>query len=76
MLSFIYRMYREYEREHKHPPNALYINDDHLERLRGEFANPGDLNAIQSLLGMEIVLRRDAVHPHVGWLQAATRKVS
>jgi len=74
MLSFIYRMYREYEREHQYPPNVLYINSEHFERLRREFANPNDLNGIRRLLGMEIVVKRDAVHPQMGWLQAAERK--
>ena len=74
MLSFIYRVYRDFEREHDHAPNVLYINPQHLERLCGEFANPRDLNTIRNLLGMEILVRRDAVHPHVGWVQSASRK--
>ena len=74
MLSFVYRLCREFEREHGFRPNVLFINSAHLERLRGDFDNPDDLTAIRRLLGLEILLRRDSVHPQVGWIQSAARQ--
>ncbi len=75
MLSFVYQIVRAFQREHGFRPNVLYIHPDHLERLRGEFANPEDLVGIRRILDMEIVVRGDVIHPHVGWSQVAAREV-
>ncbi len=67
MLSFIYRLAREYEREHGHPPNLLRLNPDHFALLRAELERIPDLGALRRFLGMEIVIDGDLVHPHVSW---------
>jgi len=73
MLSFIYRLVNDFQREHRFRPNVLYINPIHLDRLHSDFANQKDLVEISRLLDMEILLSPDAVHPHVAWSQAASR---
>ena len=53
MLSFIYSLVRDYEAEHGHRPNVLHLNVDHFHRLRQDFVDPGDIEAIIKRLGME-----------------------
>lgn len=65
MLSFIYRLVREFEAEHNLRPNVLYLNVDHFHRLRQDFVDPEDIEAIMNRLGMEIVIDRTAIHPHL-----------
>ena len=67
MLSFIYRLARQYEREHGHPPNLLYLNPAHFAMLRSALAEIPELESLRRFLGMEIVIDGDLVHPHVGW---------
>ena len=72
MLSFLCRIATDFESEHGFRPNVLYINSSHLRRMRDDFAD-SSMTSIRRLLGMEIVVSADAVHPHVGWTQAASR---
>jgi hypothetical protein len=74
MLSFLYRLCHEFEREMGYAPNVLLINPAHLERLRDSFADEPDLDVIRARLGLQILLRSDAVHPRVNWLVSACRK--
>ncbi len=74
MLSYIYRLCRDFELEMGYPPNTLIINRDHLEHLRGSFGAGEDFASIRERLGLEMLLRQDAVHPRVNWLASAARK--
>jgi hypothetical protein len=65
MLSFIYRLVREFEAEHGLRPNVLYLNVDHFHRLRQDFIDPEDIEGIMNRLGMEIVIDKAALHPHL-----------
>ncbi len=76
MLSFIYRLCREFEREMGYAPNVLFINAAHLQRLQESFAGESDLSVIRQRLGLEVLLRADAVHPSVNWQLSASRKAS
>ena len=72
MLSFICRLAADFERAPGFRPHVLYINSSHLRRMRDDFADPS-MTSIRRLLGMEVLVSVDAVHPHVGWTQAASR---
>lgn len=74
MLSFIYRLCREFEIEMGYRPNVLLISNAHLEKLRESLGGEMDFHTIRNLLGLEILLRQDAVHPSVNWLVSASRK--
>ncbi len=74
MLSFIYRLCRDFERDMGYAPNVLFINPGHLASLRDSFAGEADLEVIRQRLGLEVLLRADAVHPSVNWLLSASRK--
>jgi len=67
MLSFIYRLARQYEREHGHPPNLLHLHPAHFAMLQTALAEIPDLGALRRFLGMEIVIDGDLVHPRVSW---------
>jgi hypothetical protein len=40
--------------------------------MRDDF-DDSSMDSIRRLLGMEVVVSADAMHPHVGWTQAASR---
>ncbi|NOZ11234.1 MAG: hypothetical protein GXP09_09385 [Gammaproteobacteria bacterium] len=67
MLSYIYSVVGDFERRHGHMPNLLYISTEHLNRLRDTLEQNGSIDDLASLLGMNIVITRDAVHPRVSW---------
>jgi hypothetical protein len=67
MLSFIYRIATEFEREHGFRPCLLYINPDHYAQLRDELAAVVQLESLRGLLGMDIVIDNTLAHPHVAW---------
>lgn len=75
MLSFIYNLCREFEQEQGYKPNVLFINKAHLETLHNSFSEEFDELDIRQTLGLEILLRQDAVHPSVHWLASAARRV-
>jgi Iap family predicted aminopeptidase len=67
MLSFIYRLTRDFEKEHGFIPNLLYVNGDHLSVLRIDLAGIPQLAGVTRLLGMEVVVSDEVTHPHVAW---------
>jgi hypothetical protein len=68
MLSFIYRVSQQFEKEHGYGPNTLYMNYAHLECLKQQLENPADFNAVTDLLGVELVISGEVVYPCVTWL--------
>jgi hypothetical protein len=75
MLSYIYRIASEFQKEHGYPPNTLFLNRQHLARLELECAGVR-IERILELLGMEIRVEQESGHPHVGWFDTAKREVS
>jgi len=67
MLSFLYRMANTFEREHGFRPNVLYLNNQHFLQLKSQLDNIKDLDALNQLLGMELVLDDELTQPHVAW---------
>lgn len=76
MLSFIYRLVRDFEVEHGMKPNVLYLNDEHFERLREDFYDPDDIKAIVERLDMELVIDHTAVHPRLARLESSYRRAA
>jgi len=67
MLSFIYNVSQKFEQTHGYSPNTLHMNYTHLECLKQQLDNPADFESVTSLLGMELIINQDAVHPTVSW---------
>jgi hypothetical protein len=76
MLSFIYQIVRDYEREHGFRPNLLYVSENQLSHLRQEFSECHNLEEVTRLLGMDIVVDQDTVHPHVAWIDKHWRHIA
>ena len=74
MLSYIYRLFREFELHMGYAPNVLFINHEHMEHLKSSFETQSNLDDIRDRLGLEILLRRGALHPSVNWVASAARK--
>lgn len=74
MLSFVYRLMRDFEKEHGIRPNLLYLNPVHMHFLREQMRSNQPLDEIVRLLGMEIIITREALHPHVAWTQSAGQR--
>jgi len=76
MLGFIYRLVREFELEHGIRPNLLYLNRFHTEALKAAFNQDYSMSQIMNMLGMELIIENDIMHPHVSWTQVAKRAVA
>lgn len=74
MLSFIYRLVRNFEYEHGMRPNLLYLNQTHLSVLSEEVNASIKLDDLADLLEMEIAISQEAIHPHVVWRQPAWQR--
>lgn len=71
MLSYIYRLIRNFEQEHGIHPNLLYINPDHADHLKQSMDERLTIQRIAELLQMEMIINYDIVHPHVAWTYTA-----
>ena len=76
MLSFIYRLVRDFEIKHGIKPNVLYLNAIHFKRLRQDFVDPDDIEAIINRLDMEIVIDNSAIHPHMSRVESSPRQAA
>jgi len=76
MLSFIYQIMREFEVEHGIKANVLYLNNEQFDRLRQDFSEPDDIDAIISRLDMELVIDKSTLHPHLSHHSTSYRQVA
>jgi len=67
MLSTIYQVAKNFEKEHGISPNLLFMNYAHLECLKQQLDDPYDFNSVLVFLGMELILQDHAVNPSVSW---------
>lgn len=73
MLSYIFRLIRDFEHEHGIQPNLLYLNQFHARHLHNSLESQLSYQSVCDLLQMELVIDQEIVHPHVAWTQAAQR---
>ena len=73
MLSFLYRLMRSFREEHGYRPNVVVMSSRHFRLLQENLAELEEYPEISRLLGMEIMLSEECVHPHVGWMPQAKR---
>lgn len=67
MLSFIYKLVREFETDHGYRPNLLQISPHHFTNLRLNLPEFNRREEITRFLGMRIIFSREAIHPQVVW---------
>ena len=65
MLSYLVRIVASYERSHGIRPTLLYLNHEHLTALRANLAQLRTDEAISQVLGMEIIVSDETIHPQV-----------
>jgi hypothetical protein len=65
MLSFLYRLARDFEAAHGEKPNMLYLSRFHFECVRKDFADPDDIGTMMQVLGMTIMITDEAVDPRL-----------
>ena len=73
MLSFIYRLIRDFEQQHGIHPNLLYLNEYHVKHLMDGVADDFSLQNITELLELDLIINREVLHPRVVWTQTAQR---
>jgi uncharacterized protein (DUF1697 family) len=76
MLSFLYRLVRAFRQEHGYSPNVVIMNTRHYQRLLENVPEMRDYGSISRFLRMNVILREDSIHPHVGWMPQAQIKQS
>lgn len=74
MLSFLYRLVRAFHREHGYRPNVVIMNHAHYRQLADSLAGISQYSGMTRLLGMEVILSEDCIHPHVAWRTVAARR--
>lgn len=74
MLSFVYRLVRSFEQEHGVHPNLLYLSSAHMQSLREQLDACEQMDDIVNLLGMEIIITDETMHPHVAWTSPQCRR--
>lgn len=67
MLSFLFKLANNFEREHGYRANVLYLNQGHFQCLKESLAEIKGLDALNKFMGMEIVLMTDAGQPNLAW---------
>jgi hypothetical protein len=74
VLSYLYRIAREFERCHGVTPNLLYLSYGHFEKLSQALSGLRQTGTLIGALDMQIILQRDVAHPRVGWSPARARE--
>jgi len=69
MLSYIYRIAREFQKTHHCSPNIIYLNKEQFHYLRHAFADPDDIDYMTRQLAMHIIISHDALHPHLARIE-------
>ena len=78
MLSYLFRLIDQFQRQHGVEPNLLYVNELHMAELKkavayGQNTQSISEQSISEFLKMEFIISREITHPHVAWTQAGQR---
>lgn len=73
MLSLIYQLSSEFEQRHGVRPNLIYLNPLHHTQFCNDYPDPAVRSRVMEHLGMEVVIDRDVIHPHVAWSSTAQK---
>jgi hypothetical protein len=76
MLSFINGLVFEFERQHGFRPNVVYLSASHLDHLHHDLDVAVVPGGMPRILGMEMVVTSDIVHPHVAWVEQRWSRVA
>ena len=74
MLSLTYQLTRAFEERHSVRPNLIYLNPSHFAIFKSDYPDPAVRARILDRLGLEVVIDRDVMHPHVAWSSTAMKR--
>lgn len=75
MLSHIVTLVDSYERNHGIRPNLVYMNETHYSYLREELPFVRDHNDVVAILGVDIALNDEALHPQAATVRFASENI-
>jgi hypothetical protein len=75
MLSHIVNLVSTYERYHGARPNVVYMNETHYGYLREELPGVRDHNDVIAILGVDIALSDEILHPQVATVRFAAENI-
>ncbi len=75
MLDYIYRLMRDFDKEHGFSPNLLHLNQHHCAYLKSSFDPDLTLHKIMNILGMEVMIDQEVIHPYTSWSHCVSRAV-
>ncbi len=75
MLSHIVNLVQNYEVDHGLRPNVVYMNETHYSYLREELPGVRDHHEVVRILGVDIALADDVLHPQVATVRFAAENI-
>lgn len=75
MLSHIVTILNSYEQHHGERPNVVYMNETHYGYLREELPFVRDHNDVVAILGVDIALADEAMHPQAAIVRFASENI-
>jgi hypothetical protein len=75
MLSHIVSMVSTYEQHHGVRPNLVYMNETHYGYLREELPGVRDHHDVVTILGVDIALSDEVIHPQVATVRFAEANI-
>lgn len=75
MFSHIVSLVQDYEQGHGMRPNVVYMNETHYSYLREEMPGVRDHNEVVRILGVDIALADDILHPQVATVRFAAENI-
>lgn len=75
MLSHIVTLVKSYESHHGLRPNVVYMNQTHYGYLREELPFVRDHNDVVAILGIDIALIEDTLHPQAATVRFASENI-
>lgn len=73
MLSYLFQLIDQFQRQHGVEPNLLYLNELHMAELKKAVTCGQTTQSISEMFKMEFIISREITHPHVAWTQAGQR---
>ncbi len=75
MLSHIVNLVSTYEQSCGARPNVVYMNETHYGYLREELPGVRDHNDVIAILGVDIALNDEIIHPQVATVRFASENI-
>lgn len=75
MFSHIVSLMKDYEQHHGARPNVVILNETHYGYLREELPGVRDHNSVVAILGVDIALSDEVLHPQVATVRFSSENI-